>query len=133
MSNPGPVLSAGATQRVADAIPSVTMRSTILGWFRPLTIGFVQQKVVNGLVETIVRNLSTSGVLQPEVEELNRYSEGGRSWKKWTLHCFPNIVMATNDRITVKGGYYDVMGKTDYSDNGFVIYHLVEAPHTYGA
>lgn len=128
MSNPGPVLSAGATQRVGDAIPIVTMRSTILGWFRPLVIGFTHQAVVDGIVKLTEYELSTSGVLQPEAEELNRYSEGGRSWRKWTLHCLPNITINTNDRITIRGVKYIVMGKSDYSQNGFVIYHLVEAP-----
>lgn len=133
MSNPGPVFSAGSTQRVADAVPIVNMRSSILGWFRPITVGLTQQSVGDdGMVKLTVREVATSGVLQPLGEKLDRKSEGGRSWSHWELHCLPNLVLNTNDRITVKGSYYTVMEMMDYSSEGFVIYKLAKAPQTHG-
>lgn len=133
MSNPGPVFSAGATQRVGDAVPTVNVRSSILGWFRPIVVGLTQQSVNgSGVVTLTVRDLPTSGVLQPLGEKLERKSEGGRSWSHWELHCLPNLVLGTNDKVTIKGKNFTVLEMMDYSENGFVIYKLVKAPQTYG-
>lgn len=125
MANPGPVFSAGATQRVADAVPTVNGRSAILGWFRPVTVGLTQQTAgSDGRVTFTVREVQTSGVLQPIDQWLERKSEGGRSWSNWELHCLPNLVVETNATITIRGKKYTVVGKKDYSENGFVIYYL---------
>lgn len=127
-------MSAGKTQRAVDAIPIVNMRSTILGWFRPIVVSVIQQSVsVEGVVKLTPREIQTSGVLQPLEENLNRLRDGGRSWAGWTLHTLPNIELATNTRIEVKGKHFTVMSKTDYTDNGFLLYILTEAPHTYGS
>lgn len=133
MSNPGPVLSAGKFGRVGDAYPIVNMRSTLLGWFRPITIGRTKQSVGgDGLVNLVSYEIQTSGVLQPMDERLERKAEGGRSWSYWELHCVPNLALATNDTITIKGSQYTVMGKKDYTDNGFVIYYLTKKEQSHG-
>lgn len=133
MSNPGPVFSAGLTQRAADAVPVVNARNTILGWFHPVVVGITQQLAdTDGVFRTVTREIPTSGVLQPVEEWLDRKSEGGRSWSHWTLHCLPNLTVNTNDRIAIRGKYYTVMGKTDHTEQGFVIYHLTAAQQTRG-
>lgn len=133
MSNPGPVFSAGKTQRVGDAVPTVNMKSSILGWFRPITVEVIQQTTdEQGNVTFTPRALETSGVIQPIVEKLKRYREGGRSWAAWELHCLPNFILNTNDRVTIRGRRFSVMGRTDYSENGFVIYDLQQLPQDHG-
>jgi len=131
--NPGPVLSAGTTVKVVDAVPMPSMRGAILGWFRPLIIGFTTSQIQeDGTNKPFFRELQTSGVLQPRGEKLDRQSGGGRSWQHWELHCLPNLVVNTNDRIRIKNTWYTVMEKADYTANGFVRYDLTESPQPYG-
>lgn len=131
--NPGPVMSASVTVKVADAVPMPSMRGSILGWFRPLVVGFNTAQIQeDGTNKPYFREISTSGVLQPRVEKLDRQSSGGRSWQHWELHCLPNLVVNTNDRIRIKGTWYTVMEKADYSANGFIRYDLTESPQQYG-
>lgn len=131
--NPGPVAIASTTVKIVSAVPMPSMRGTVIGWFRPITVGRVLEVAQpDGTVKPSVTALQTSGVLIPKGEELTRQAGGGRSWQNWDLFCFPNLVLNTNDTVVMAGQYFTVMGKLDFSGNGYVKYSLVQSPQPNG-
>lgn len=130
--NPGPVMIAAKTVRPAQAVPAPSMRDSILGWFRPIVVGYVQTNIQDeGNNKPVTRELKTSGVLQPIDEKLVRQFSGARSWGHWWLHCLPNLTVNTNDVIRIDGKWYSVMEKADYTAYGYVRYMLIETAQSY--
>lgn len=132
--NVGPVFSAGMKGTIADcqsALPS--MRATVLGWFKPLVIGVVSTVIADegeddGLAQVTVREVRTSGVIQPgDDERLDVRSEGERSWESAILHVFPQLDVPTGTKLRINGRQFEVMGKKDYVQNGFIRYKLTQA------
>lgn len=123
-----PIFNA-ASLRIDQAVSAMpTMRSTLLGWFRPLGLAKVIKKTVGVRVVEVEQPIEASGTWQPfTFEELAIKPEGQRSWRWFMVHTTPDIVLQTDDRITRNGEKFVVMAKGDYTDQAFVEYHVVNA------
>lgn len=118
-----------SVRTVTQAVsPMPTMRSTLLGWFRPLGLNKVVKSVENFRTVEVEVPLPASGLWQPfSMEQLSIRPEGERSWRWFMVHTTIDVVLLTDDIITRAGVPYRVMDKGDYTDNGFVEYHIVNA------
>lgn len=125
--NPGPVLSANKRLVGEASFPLPSMRSTLLGWFRPMTIGVVSVEIIEGRSRETTREVKTSGLIQagsPEVLEIK--SDGNRSWENATLHTFPAFNVETNAIVNITGMTFRVVKKSDQSGYGFIRYELLQ-------
>lgn len=112
---------------VSDAaLPMPSVRETIMGWFRPLTLSKVIQRTVDfETVETEIP-IKTQGTVQPfSPSMLQLKPEGTRSWEWLQIHATPDLQLETEDVIRYKGTQYRVMFSNGYEENGFVEYHVV--------
>lgn len=67
------------------------------------------------------------GTIQPlSVKQLLLKPEGQRAWQWLQVHCFSTTQLNVNDLVNYRGDEYKVMGKWDYSLNGFIEYHLAK-------
>lgn len=124
--NPGPVFSAGRRTLTDQVCPTPSVRATLLGWFRPLTMVFIENAVTDGKVKPIERELKTSGMLQAgDPEKLEMKAEGERSWEWFVLHTLPNVQMQTDDRVFVRGVKFRVMQRTDWVGYGYMRYDCI--------
>jgi hypothetical protein len=108
-------------------MPQIT--SAFRGWLSKITITKVFQKIENdGLVSDSEQSITFEGTVQPlSPQKLMTKPEGLRSWEWLQIHCFSSSLnLATNDIIVWKCKKYKVMGKLDYSLNGYVEYHAIE-------
>lgn len=125
--NPGPVFAAGKRKLSEQVCPSPSMRGTVIGWFKPITMIFLTTTVTDGQSKATERELKTSGMIQAgDPENLEMKAEGERSWEWFVLHTLPNAQMQTDDRVSLAGVKYRVMNRTDWSTNGFMRYDLIK-------
>ncbi len=67
------------------------------------------------------------GVIQPfTTRELMIRPESEQSWTWWTLHADPSLTLDTDEVVLYLGKQTRVMGRRDYSLNGYVEYQLVQ-------
>jgi len=125
--NPTPIQSAGE-RLVVDQIGSMPNQASVIkGWFRPLIIGHTANKFVNGEAQPTITTVNVSGHLQPsEPEKLEIQLYGDRSWKYFYLYVDCSLVMENDDNCAIAGTPYVVIGKKDWSANGFIRYRLHE-------
>lgn len=103
------------------------MQGAMLDWFQILT--FTQIKKVVENFNLIEKTYSTSfqGVKQPfTAQELMMKPEGQRSWKWFTIHAFPDLVLTTDEIINFGGENYRVMQKSDFTEYGYVMYQICQ-------
>lgn len=117
-----------ADRDVGDAaFPLPNVSTTIQGWFRPLTLIFVNSSVEDMKVKTGKRKFKCQGMIQPfTMQRLRMKPEGERAWKWKLLHTTPNVDLDVGDDFTIKDTPYRVMGKADWSEYGINAYELVE-------
>lgn len=110
-----------------DDVPSTpSVASTLLGWFKRLELIQIVKTVVDYKTVEVEKPLVTSGIIQPFTEEdLSILPEGERSWRWHMIHATPDLALATDDVVEFGGEKSRVMGKLDYSDQGFVQYRVV--------
>lgn len=98
------------------------------GWLYPIKLGIVTQEIVNGDNIVTINYITFDGVVQPlTAEQLRLKPEGSRSFKWFMIHCFSSSLnLRTNDIILYKNEKYKVMGKWDWSLDGFIEYHICE-------
>lgn len=131
--NAGPVLSAGGNRTIAECIaPQPSVRGTLAGWFRPLTIAVATERIASegprvGQVVQSFHEVKTSGMVQPgEGESLEIKQGGERSWKTAVLHVYRQLDVPTDTLIKVKGVSYRVTKKQDFEANGYIRYELLQ-------
>lgn len=131
--NPGPVFQAGLAPSIEAAqTTQPSMRGTLAGWFKPMTIGVVTEAITgggetDGQAKASVRELKTSGMMQPgDAEQLTIQSQGQRSWDNFMLHVYRQLDVRTDTRIIIKDVPYRVMGRKDFIANGYIRYDLME-------
>ncbi len=121
------------TKTVSQAVVGAAgpnMRSTLMGYFRDLHLTKVVKRLVAGGVRTeeVEEPFVAQGVWQPfTAEQLKLKPEGERSWRWVMIHSTTDLVLLTDDVIVRDGVKHRVMGKLDFSDQGFVEYHVVNA------
>ncbi len=122
----GPIINAN-TRPIAQGSQLPNMSSTLSGWMRPITLGFVEQVNNSGSIKEIVRELQTNGVYQPlRPQLLQTKPEGQRHWEWQMLHCQPGLPIRPGSIVVLEGNKFRVMAKNDYSAYGYIEYHLVE-------
>lgn len=130
--NVGPVFSAGKIRSIRNSLQALpNMRDTILGWFKPMVIGIITTAIVGdgdeaGEAKEISRELRTAGVVLPDEENLRPDKEGERSWQNWVMWVLPQLDVATDTKLLIQGISYRVMGRKDFSANGYMRYHLTQ-------
>lgn len=127
LENPGPIIGAGTRDILEGATTLPNMRSALVGWNRPIVFELVTTTIVAGLSSETRRSISTTGTLQPmKARHIALKAEGQRAWRWWTLHTVSDIALKVNDRVISKGVPYRVMGSSNWEDQGFFKYELVE-------
>ena len=108
--------------------PMPQMRSTINGWFKPLDLVKVTKTTVDFQTKNVETPLPARGTWQPfSTEQLKIKPEGQRSWRWFMMHTTTDVVLLTDDLVKKESTKYVVMEKGNYDENGFVVYHLVNA------
>lgn len=103
------------------------MSDGVLGFLQPTTVEIISQEQVDGYPQESKTTVRTMAVRQPfSSEQLSMKPEGARSWKWHTLHCLPNLILKTNDIVSIYCVPYRVMEKTDYKEYGYIEYHIIE-------
>lgn len=96
-------------------------------WFQKLKFGVIKKTQLNGYTQEVVTELDSFGVRVPFTpEQLKILKEGERSWNWSTLYCNVDLILNTDDRVIIKGVKYRVMGKTDYTEYGYLQYDVIE-------
>ena len=114
-----------SVQDAANPLPS--MRSTIMGWFRPLILVQVVKTVADFETREVRKELGCLGVIQPfGPRELKIKSEGQRAWNWQLLHTTPDVALRDDEEFTIRGVRYRVMSQRNYSDYGYITYELVQ-------
>lgn len=103
------------------------MQGAMLNYFQKLTFTMIKKSVVDfNLVEAKVSS-SFMGVRQPlNAQQLSMKPEGQRSWKWEMIHCFPDLILSTDDIIYFDHLPYRVMNKWDFKEYGYVLYEIVQ-------
>ncbi|MGL5113573.1 MAG: hypothetical protein ACRC6O_13150 [Flavobacterium sp.] len=111
------------------AMPRVD--DALLDWMQDITLIRISQIVnSNRDVEVTETPIKFQGTIQPLMpKKLILNSEGGRFWAWQQIHTPFELgkVIDDNDLVSYKGRKFKVMLTNDYSLNGYLEYHLVEA------
>ena len=119
------------TLRQSTSLPDVQGSVDML--LQPIKLGVVTKNQVNGLTVEETEWTWTKAVRQAySAEQLIILPEGQRSWKWYTIHALPDLVLKTDDIIVMHGMRMRVMERLDYLEYGFVEYHAIE-DYTNGA
>lgn len=110
--------------QLASALPDVSV--SVNEFLQNVSIGFVQKQQIKGLTQEVIVYKPYMAVKQPMREELSIQMEGERSWKWYTIHATPDLVLATDDVIVFDTLRYRVMGKKNYAEYGYVEYDVIE-------
>lgn len=118
----------GKDKKIADSFNNLpNLSEALVGWFQSLSFGLVVKELVDYQPVETIKNIKTKGVRQPmSAEQLNIKPIGQRSWRWETIHCLPEIKLNTDDIIVFNCTKYKVMEKYDYSEYGYLEYHIAE-------
>ena len=99
----------------------------LMDWFQPLVLSKVKKSVVNGELYEKVTSYPFMGVVQPfTAQNLEMAPSGQRKWKWYTIHCFPSLILEPDDEFKFKGNDYRVMSKSDWTEYGYIEYHVIQ-------
>jgi hypothetical protein len=99
----------------------------MVNWFQPLTMTSLVKTIVNFQVVEMPTVYNFQGVWQPlSARQLMMKPEGQRSWRWFQLHCQPSVAFNVDDVVNYLGIQYRVKAIFDYTQYGYVLYHLVE-------
>lgn len=104
------------------------MQSAMGNYFQPLVFTQIQKKVGDTftLVEQTVKT-NFMGVRQPLTgQQLQMKPEGQRQWKWERIHAYPDLVLGVDDQIMFGSVQYRVTDKFDFTEYGYVEYHIVQ-------
>lgn len=106
-------------------LPNVS--EALLGWFQNMTFDLITKAISSYELVEVAETIVTKGVRQPfTAQQLSIKPEGQRAWKWETLHCLPDVKLNPDDIVVFNGVRYRVMGKLDYSEYGYLEYHIIQ-------
>lgn len=106
-------------------LPDVS--DALLDWFQNMTFDLITKTITDYDLTETATTVSTKGVRQPfSAQQLSIKPEGQRAWKWETLHCLPNVKLNPDDIVVFNGVRYRVMEKLDYSEYGYLEYHIIQ-------
>lgn len=109
----------------SSALPDVS--AAVMDLLQPTTVKIITQQMINGYYEpTPPQLIQTQAAIQPLKQELAIKMEGERNWRWFMIHILPNVDLNNNDFITLFGIKYKVMGKENWFQYGYIMYHVVE-------
>ena len=119
-------LNFGKNRTLACGFPQ--MSEVLTGWETAITLVKVVQSISEGDRVTTEQNITFFGVVQPlRTEQLMAKPENMRSWEWLWIHAKSgSLDLQTGDKIRYHNTLYKVMGKKDYSLNGFIEYEIVK-------
>lgn len=125
--NPTPIQAAGALP-LADQLSGMPNQADVIkGTFRPLMIGTIRTKWLDGQSTEVTDTVNVAGSLQPsEPEKLEIAGGSDRSWKYYYLYTDSSLNLDNDDRCIIKGINYRIIGKKDWSESGFIRYRCHE-------
>lgn len=135
MSSPGsiwpvqPIFNAGSVPLSKNPGTLPNMADTIMNWFQLLTFEQVTKTVdATFQVQETTTPLQFQGVVQPfTAQQLRMKPEGQRLWKWYGIHALPVLQLSPDDvLIDQSGTHFRVMGKTDFTQYGYVYYETVQ-------
>lgn len=103
------------------------LSDAIMDWFQPMTFTVLTKTVVDHRVLETGTPVDTQGVRQPfSPQMLLMKPEGQRNWLWETFHCLPGIALKPDDVAVFNTVRYRVMQKLDWTEYGFLEFHLVQ-------
>lgn len=106
-------------------LPDVS--DALLDWFQNMTFDLITKAITDYDLTETATTISTKGVRQPfSAQQLSIKPEGQRAWKWETLHCLPDVKLNPDDIVVFNGVRYRVMEKLDYSEYGYLEYHIIQ-------
>lgn len=106
-------------------LPDVS--AAVMELLQPVTVEVIIQQMINGYYEPISKMIATQATIQPMKQELAIKMEGERNWRWSMIHILPNVDLQNNDFITLFGIKYKIMGRENWFQYGYIMYHVVEA------
>lgn len=111
--------------QAASALPDVSGAINML--LQPVKVGIITKTQVEGLIDESVKWHDTKVVRQPfSAQQLMIRPEGQRSWKWFSIHATPDLILGVDDLFILYDVRYRVMEKYDFSEYGFLYYNCVE-------
>lgn len=108
-----------------SALPQ--MGEVLLSWFQNMTFDLVTKALDEYDLKETTESINTRGVRQPfTAQQLSIKPEGQRAWKWETLHCLPDVKLNPDDIVIFNTVKYRVMSKLDYTEYGYLEYHIVQ-------
>lgn len=116
---------------VSQANSQPIMGAAMAGWQNALRFIKITQTIIDGIVKDSRSTVNFQGVVQPlEPRKLYLKPEGQRSWTWLQVHAAVGpglkIELSPNDRVDWSGDVFKVMNEYNYSQNGYIEYHLVK-------
>lgn len=103
------------------------MSEVLLAWFQDMTFDLVTKTIDEYDLKETTQSISTRGVRQPFTsQQLAIKPEGQRAWLWETLHCLPDVKLKPDDVVLFNQVRYRVMEKLDYSEYGYLEYHIIQ-------
>lgn len=125
--NNAPIKNAKNTSLSANPGTLPNMQSTLANWFQKLVFTRVIKETINFKVQETRIDYHFMGVRQPfGPQKLDMKPEGQRKWKWETVHAYPDLVLEPDEIIYFRDVPYRVMEKYDWTEYGYVEYHLVQ-------
>lgn len=101
------------------------MSSTITSWSQKLVIKKITKELIDYKIEETESTISIDGVMQPlDPQKLEMKAEGQRAWAWQMLHTTYNFAM--DDKLLFLNVPYRVLEKINYSQYGYIEYHLAQ-------
>lgn len=122
-----PILNGSSVSLSSNPGTLPNVSDAMANWFQLLTFTKITKQTVNfKLVETRT-DFSFYGVKQPfTAQQLEMKPEGQRTWKWFTVHAYPNLVLVPDEVIFFGTQNFRVMQKLDYLEYGYLEYHIAQ-------
>ena len=109
---------------VLSDVPQLT--DSVLAYFQAMDLVRVIKKNIEGRLQEVRIPIATRGFLQVFKQALKVRTDGQRLWKKKNLFLLPGPTLEPDDIVYIQDVSYRVMLVSDYSQNGYMRYGLVE-------
>lgn len=103
------------------------MSAAFLGWTVAIDLVRIKQTIVDGIPKDAEEKIRFQGTVQPlSAEEIALKPDGQRSWEWLQVHVIASSKnLEVDDRVRYAGRKYKIMGRKDYTLNGYVEYHMI--------
>lgn len=96
-------------------------------WFNDISLVKITTTIDDYEAVNSEEVITFKGVIQPlQPEALKLKPEEQRSWNWLQIHCLPDVILKTGDKILYNDVRFKVMAYKNYKLNNYIEYHLVE-------